>query len=117
MQVCNAISFAHSRGMIHRDLKPSNVMIGSFGEVLVLDWGLAVCLRDDGDGRLPLARDCKTLVGTPCYMAPELMRGPAGLSERTDLYLLGGMLHEIVEGQPPNQGEGGRHPRATSPRW
>ncbi len=62
-QVCNAVAFAHSKGVLHRDLKPDNVMIGPFGEVYVLDWGLAVSL-DEGAERIPLARDITDIAGT-----------------------------------------------------
>ncbi len=107
MQVCNAVHFAHSRSVIHRDLKPENVMIGEFGEVYVLDWGLAVSLTDDGAGRLPLASDASEMAGTPCYMAPEMLGGEANrLSERTDVYLLGATLYEILVGKPPHGGSG-----------
>ncbi|MCC6878113.1 MAG: serine/threonine protein kinase [Sandaracinaceae bacterium] len=105
MQVCNAVRFAHSRKVLHRDLKPENVMIGAFGEVYVVDWGIAVALEDDGTGRLPLAADAKELAGTPCYMAPEMLGGKESrLSERTDVYLLGAVLFEIVTGHPPHEG-------------
>ena len=106
LQVLNAVRFAHSRGIVHRDLKPSNVMIGEFGEVYLLDWGLAVCLRDDGSGRLPLATDAVELAGTPCYMAPEMLGADRGvpLSERTDVYLAGAVLYEIITGDPPHLG-------------
>ncbi len=107
IQVCNALSFAHSRGILHRDLKPDNVMIGEFGEVYVVDWGIAVSLRDDGSGRLPLANDGNVeLCGTPAYLAPEMVGGAsAKLSERTDVYLLGGILYEIATGHAPHEGE------------
>jgi eukaryotic-like serine/threonine-protein kinase len=106
MQVCNAIHFAHSRGFIHRDLKPDNVMIGEFGEVYVMDWGLALCLEDDGTGRFPLAKDAKELAGTPQYMAPEMLGGAqVRISARTDVYLLGAMLYEIIDGRPPHRGK------------
>ncbi len=106
LQVCNAVSFAHDRGVIHRDLKPENVMIGAFGEVYVLDWGLAVSLGDDLDGRLPLAQDAKEMAGTPAYMAPEMLGNRAAdLGERTDVYLLGAILYEIAAGHPPHTGE------------
>src|SRR5438067_443479 len=59
VSVCNAIHFAHSRGILHRDVKPENVMIGAFGEVYVLDWGIAVSLREDPSGRLPQASHAK----------------------------------------------------------
>lgn len=105
MQVCNAVHFAHSRGIIHRDLKPENVMIGAFGEVYVMDWGLALSLRDDGTGRLPLVARANQLAGTPHYMAPEMTGGQAHLmSERTDVYLLGAMLYHVIAGQAPHQG-------------
>lgn len=104
-QVCNAVHFAHARGVLHRDLKPDNVMIGGFGEVYVLDWGIAVALRDDMGGRFPLAKHADDLAGTPIYMAPEMLGGGASrLSERTDVYLLGAILHEIVAGRAPHEG-------------
>jgi serine/threonine-protein kinase len=106
MQVLNAVRFAHHRGVIHRDLKPSNVMIGDFGEVYLLDWGIAVALRDDGTGRLPLAANATELAGTPAYMAPEMLgrdHGPR-LSERTDVYLAGAVLYELITGDPPHAG-------------
>jgi serine/threonine-protein kinase len=103
--VCNAVHFAHSRGILHRDLKPENVMIGAFGEVYVLDWGIAVSLTDDPTGRLPLAAMAKEAAGTPHYMAPEMLLGdPTQLSVRTDVYLLGAMLYEIFSGKPPHDG-------------
>jgi serine/threonine-protein kinase len=104
-QVCNAVAFAHSRGILHRDLKPDNVMIGAFGEVYVLDWGIAVSLNDDPTGRFPAAKDARELAGTLCYMAPEMLLGdPTLLSERTDVYLLGAVLFEIFAGRPPHEG-------------
>jgi len=107
LHVLNAIRFAHSRGIIHRDLKPSNVMIGDFGEVYVLDWGVAVSLRDDREGRLPRVKDVNHIAGTPCYMAPEMLQpdGEHPLSERTDVYLAGAVLFEIIAGQPPHAGK------------
>ena len=105
MQVCTAIHFAHARGILHRDLKPDNVMIGGYGEVYVLDWGIAVSLRDDGAQRLPLARDSRGVAGTPAYMAPEMIKGDgAQFDARTDVYLLGGLLHAILTGRPPHRG-------------
>jgi serine/threonine-protein kinase len=106
LAVCNAARFAHSRGILHRDLKPDNVMIGEFGEVYLVDWGIAVSLVDDGSGRLPLAKDATELAGTPHYMAPEMLGGSgARLSERSDVYLLGAILYEVVTGKPPHQGD------------
>ncbi len=103
-QVCRAVHFAHSRGIVHRDLKPSNVMIGMHGEVYLLDWGIAVSLRDDPDGRMPLATGSSEVVGTPGYMAPELLQC-GEVTERTDVYLLGAILYEILTGEPPHKGE------------
>ncbi len=105
MQVSNAISFAHSRGILHRDIKPENVMIGQFGEIYVADWGLAVAMEDDGTGRFPLARDVHTIGGTPAYMAPEQAWGGGRLGPWTDVYLLGATLYELVVGRPPHRGE------------
>jgi serine/threonine-protein kinase len=105
LQVAKAIHYAHTRGFLHRDLKPENVMIGPFGEVYVVDWGLAVALTDDGTGRFPLAADAKDLAGTPCYMAPEMLGGEgAALDARTDVFLLGAVLFEVVTGKPPREG-------------
>jgi serine/threonine-protein kinase len=101
-QVANALHFAHSRGIVHRDLKPENVMIGSFGEVYLLDWGIAVSTRDDPSGRFLLAKDSTELAGTPNYMAPEMLGGEAA-TERTDVYLLGSTLFEIACGRPPHE--------------
>lgn len=106
LAVCNAVHFAHSKGILHRDIKPDNVMIGAFGEVYVLDWGLAVSLQDDPSGRLPSASQATELAGTPSYMAPEMLLGqPGALSPRTDVYLLGAVLYEIFAGRPPHRGD------------
>ena len=106
VSLSNAVSFAHSRGILHRDLKPDNVMIGSFGEVYLLDWGLAVALEADAAGRLPLARDAVEMAGTPAYMAPEMLGAQASrLGPRTDVYLLGAILYEILTDRPPHRGE------------
>ncbi len=105
IQVANAVHFAHSRGFVHRDLKPENVMIGAFGEVYVVDWGIAVSLTEDGEGRFPLAEDAVSVAGTPCYMAPEMLGGePPMISSRTDVYLLGATLFHVVTGEPPHTG-------------
>ena len=105
VSVCNAVHFAHSRNILHRDLKPDNVMIGEFGEVYVLDWGIAVSLKDDPSGRLPCASQATEIAGTPHYMAPEMLLGdPTAYSPRTDVYLLGAILYEIFAGEPPHKG-------------
>lgn len=102
-QICLALQFAHSRGIVHRDVKPENVMIGSFGEVYLLDWGIAVSVGEDGDGRFPRSRDISQPAGTPAYMAPEMTTGePGAVGTRTDVYLVGAVLHEIVTGRAPH---------------
>lgn len=106
IEVCNAVHYAHSQGIIHRDLKPENVMVGAYGEVYLVDWGLAVSLDDDADDRLPKASDVVNAAGTPGYIAPEMIAGIGELlSRRTDVYLLGGLLHRIITGEPPHEGE------------
>ena len=102
IQVCNAASYAHSRDILHRDIKPSNVMVGEFGEVYLMDWGIAVSLEDNGSGRLPLAADATGLAGTPSYMAPEMLAVPPELSRLTDVYLLGATLFHVVAGKAPH---------------
>jgi hypothetical protein len=91
-QVCNAVHFAHTRGIVHRDLKPENVMVGSFGEVYVVDWGLA-CSPGPS----------LQLAGTPAYMAPE-MTGRGAISVQTDVYLLGAVLYDVLSGRAPHRG-------------
>lgn len=103
LQVCRAIEYAHSRGLVHRDLKPDNVMLGDFGEIYVLDWGVACTLGDVAEGPLSKNADA-SLVGTPCYMAPEMLRRGA-VSERTDVFLLGAVLYEVLTGAPPHKGD------------
>jgi eukaryotic-like serine/threonine-protein kinase len=100
MQVCQAVHFAHSKAILHRDLKPDNVMLGHFGEVYLLDWGIAVSMACDGTGRLPLASQSREISGTPGYMAPEMAAGEGErLGPWTDVYLLGAILHELVTGR------------------
>ena len=106
LQVLNAVRFAHARRIIHRDLKPSNVMIGQFGEVYLLDWGIAASLDEDPSRRLPHISESSDLAGTPSYMAPEMLgrEDSPPLSERTDLYLAGAVLYELITGHPPHRG-------------
>lgn len=100
LQVCNAVGFAHSKGIIHRDLKPENVMVGAFGEVYVLDWGVAAEV-----GHMDAAGT--GIAGTPSWMAPEMVAPTAdGLGPHTDVYLLGGLLHALLTGEPRHRGEG-----------
>ncbi|MEI8255815.1 MAG: bifunctional serine/threonine protein kinase/MFS transporter [Deltaproteobacteria bacterium] len=95
-KVCQAVESAHRRGVVHRDIKPDNVMIGDLGEVYVLDWGVAVRLSE------PRSTD---LAGTPAYMAPEMLGGSIDVTPRTDVYLLGAMLHEVLTGKPRHEGD------------
>jgi serine/threonine-protein kinase len=128
-QVCQTIAYAHSRGVIHRDLKPSNVMVGAFGEVQVMDWGIAkVLVREGGSpprteeeeprphdepeglrtGRSTgqgLVSRTGSVLGTPSYMPPEQARGARDeLDERCDVFGLGGILCEILTNKPPYSG-------------
>jgi serine/threonine-protein kinase len=119
-QVCAAVAFAHARGLIHRDLKPSNVMLGEFGEVLVMDWGIAKVLaarpQPSSSPPAPLSPSVgraatrsggpETLLGqakgTPAFMAPEQARGEVGwIGKTSDVFGLGGILCVILTGQPP----------------
>ncbi len=103
-QITQAIRYAHSKGILHRDLKPDNVMIGEFGEVYLVDWGIALRLDDREDSPLQAARDQTAMAGTPCYLAPEML-GDHPLDHRTDIYLLGAVLFEILAGDPPHSTE------------
>lgn len=106
MRVCEAVHYAHSRGILHLDLKPDNVMIGAFREVYLVDWGVAVSTDEAQRGWLPMADEVAEILGTPAYLAPEMVDlARAPLSPRTDVYLLGGTLHEILLGRPPHEGE------------
>ena len=98
LQLCQAVSFAHARGVLHRDLKPANVMLGEYGEVLVTDWGLALPIESDAGRQLaPLVPGgiATRSAGTPSYMSPEQARG-GPLDERSDVYTLGVILYELV---------------------
>jgi WD40 repeat protein len=136
LKVCEAMAYAHSRGVIHRDLKPGNVMVGRFGETYVMDWGLArVLAREDlHDIKLrrqdppstwgvqterqlarssgtesPLMTMDGTVIGTPAYMSPEQARGEVERVEvRSDVYSVGAMLYHLLSGRPPYLHAGGR---------
>ncbi len=120
--VCEAVAYAHRRGVVHRDLKPENVMLGEFGEVFVVDWGLAkpIGAPPTAPGAMPRFEEDESalisassrhatrpgaIAGTPAYMAPEQARGEgASVDARSDVYALGAVLFEIVEGRPPFDG-------------
>ena len=132
LRVCEAMSFAHSKGVIHRDLKPANVMVGEFGEVYVMDWGLARILgREDfhGEELTPSTTDAQVVsdrleqrdispgstmftmegdvMGTPSYMPPEQARGEIEeMDERSDVYAIGAMIYHLLSRHRPYQAEG-----------
>jgi serine/threonine protein kinase/Flp pilus assembly protein TadD len=116
-QVAQAVAFAHAKGVIHRDLKPAQVMVGEFGEVILMDWGLAVSFQEmDKDARFdldvltpavaaPQIRFAPNPAGTPSFMAPEqTLRTGDLLGPWTDIYLLGGILFYLLTGTPPHAG-------------
>jgi hypothetical protein len=131
-QICQTLAYAHSRGVIHRDLKPSNVMLGAFGEMQVMDWGLAKVLKEGSIADEQKAQEraevsvirtkrsegsstpdagshtqSGTVMGTPAYMAPEQARGEVDLvDERADVFGLGAILCEILTGKPPYMSKG-----------
>ncbi len=102
MRVADAVHFAHARGVVHRDVKPDNVMVGSFGEVYLVDWGIAVRVGRDA---APAGAMGAGIRGTPMFMAPEMIEGdPARIDARTDVYLLGATLHEVLTRTPRHAG-------------
>ena len=112
VDVCDAVAFAHSRGVLHLDLKPANVMCGAFGETLVTDWGCAALFddswwRDQPD--LPRTQHINKPFGTPAFMAPELARGEGtALGVHTDIYALGAILHVLLSNAPLRDGKSTR---------
>jgi hypothetical protein len=124
-QMCQTAAYAHARGVIHRDLKPSNIMVGAFGEVQVVDWGLSKVLQQGGERQYGqgqpagadepyvttvrtsggMASQSGSVLGTPSYMSPEQARGQVDeLDEQVDVFALGAILCEILTGQPPYNG-------------
>jgi len=118
LRICDAVAFAHAHGVLHRDLKPGNVMVGPFGEVLVMDWGLSKLVAEGRrpEGRRPEVHGPEavdnasgdladttaggtahgTVLGTPGYMAPEQTRGDSSLDQRADIYSLGAILQFLL---------------------
>lgn len=126
LKVCDAVAYAHSKGIVHRDLKPENVMIGDFGEVVLMDWGLAKALKPSLSGLPPETNETAsaqatevvpsvtaphltlhgTVMGTPHFMAPEQAEGRVEqINEYTDIFALGGILYNILTLQPPYTGD------------
>jgi serine/threonine-protein kinase len=119
LKVCNAVAYAHSHGVIHRDIKPENIMVGKFGEVLLMDWGLAKYVDADDNTAFEEAQDSSQIIehnpsrtedgvikGSLAYIAPEQVLGePSAIDKKTDIFLLGGTLYQIFTHLPPYEGE------------
>ncbi len=102
LKVCDAVGYAHHRGVIHRDLKPDNIMVADFGQVYLMDWGLSRLTKTRPASGSLSQMEAPGAVGTPAYMAPEQARGnPADMDERSDIFGLGAVLYEIVSGKVP----------------
>jgi hypothetical protein len=101
LQVCSAMAFAHARGVVHRDLRPATIRVGEFGEVFIAGWERALDLNASEPARRAASPE-----GTPAYMAPEQVSlDVSGITPRTDVFLLGGILRELLTGAPPRSGE------------
>jgi len=139
IRVCEAMAYAHSKGVVHRDLKPANVMAGEFGEVYVMDWGLCKVrgrteheaerlrkianhslslVKTDRVEREGLATEYGSTLGTPAYMSPEQGKGAwEQVDNRSDIYSVGAMIYELITGRAPYLPEGGRIPPHTVLQW
>jgi serine/threonine-protein kinase len=123
-EVCLAVELAHVRGIVHRDLKPDNILLGDFGEVYILDWGVAKVIGENDDGEFAdlgsgsgqHATAAGTAIGTPGYMAPEQALGVPDIDGRADIYSLGCVLFEILSGEPLHPRGGETTQRTTAER-
>lgn len=120
LKVCDSVSFAHSKGVLHGDLKPDNIMIGKYGQVYLMDWGIAHVKQNGNPAASGMdvhevkKRKCYSIreeqkgnvVGTPCYISPEQACGdPDAIDERSDIFSLGAILYEILTGEFPIPGK------------
>jgi len=120
IKVCDAVSYAHSKGVLHRDLKPANIMVGKFGQVYLMDWGIARVNANAESSAVGLEipelkkrkkyiaieEEQGAVVGTPCYMAPEQASGNVdAIDERSDVFSLGAIIYQILTGSPPIWGD------------
>ena len=117
VQIAQALQYAHTHGVIHRDVKPENILVGPYGEVLLLDWGLAKVWHPDGTdddvshaeekdvGKGKTMTGRGKLQGSICYMSPEQINRDAAIDGRADLFSLGSVLYEILCGENPAVGE------------
>ena len=116
VSLCQTVAYAHSRGVLHRDLKPDNVMLGPYGETLVLDWGLAKVIgQAEGVGGMSVALSASgesmesvagSVRGTPGYMPPEMAGGQVeAIDQLSDVYLLGATLYHMLAGRQPRRGK------------
>ena len=123
LKVCETVGFAHARGVVHRDLKPSNIMVGAFGEVLVLDWGIARIVRESEPASGPATSETGpagdadtapgTVLGTPGFMAPEQAQGLTHLVDaRSDIFALGAILKSLL-----GRGDRPGAPRPVASIW
>jgi len=99
IRIGEALGFAHSRSIIHRDVKPDNVVVGEFGEIYLIDWGIAAQLSEEH------SFEARGFAGTPCYAAPEMLARVPKLDVRSDVYLLGATLYHMMTGHPPHMGD------------